>query len=134
VNGECTSFNRHTFYRLSSNHCSFVCKCGDVQLDPQCRSFLLPPPFWAMCNYNCIQQLRVYRRIKSARPVILHNLQRESHKHYCPPNSVIWQQVLCKQTNTRTSVVPNAEKQIYVHDFTWFWHEPRFTNITCSYS
>jgi len=42
-------------------------------------------------------------------PVILHdNLQRQSHKPYCPPTSVTWLQLLHKQTNARTSTALSA--------------------------
>jgi hypothetical protein len=49
----------------------------------------------------CSSQTVVWQDYIHKVPVSLHyNLQHESHKPYCPPTSVTWLQLLCKQTNT----------------------------------
>jgi hypothetical protein len=44
------------------------------------------------------------------------NLQYECHKHYVPPSSVSWLQLLRKQTNTGTPTTPECRNtMIYTH-------------------
>ena len=89
---------------------------------------------WWRKAYVLVQRNYIHRI-----PVILHeNLQCESHKPYCPRNSVSH----CSRYVTREMPVPQALRlqthtHLCAHDFAHsidVWHQPRLAKVTCTWS
>ena len=94
---------------------------------------------WTVVDFSNLSALISNRNLQQDSiqklPVVMHNnLQRESHKPYGPPVSVLWLQLLPSQrTKTGTCTAPT---NLRAHDFAHaqdLWHA-RLADIICAWS
>ena len=93
---------------------------------------------WKRCARSLLLYNVMYSRIKPIKsPVILHdNLHYGSRKHYGPPISVAWLQLLRKPKTPGIPTALTSDTHLHPHDFAFspdLWHQPRLAKI-CSWS